>query len=71
MKIPAGLMKHLKLIVALIGIWLGVTSFHQLLPGKTSKQIFHNNQMQNRDAGALFYTESEEAIKLEYRMRTK
>jgi hypothetical protein len=69
MKVAASLKKSLQLVLGLFLIWLVVTQFHHLIPGKTGRQIFDRNQEQNRDAGALFYTESEEAQKIEYRMK--
>jgi hypothetical protein len=69
MKAAASIKKSLQLMLGLVIIWLVVTQFHRLIPGETGRQIFDRNQAQNRDAGALFYTESEEAMEIEYRMK--
>ena len=56
-----------KLFGGLIIIWAIVTQFHSLIPGKFGQQFFEETQEKELDAGALFYTESEEGMKVYYR----
>ncbi len=65
------LINWLKLILGFGLIWLGITQFHKLIPGKTAHKVIEHIQKEDLDAGALFYSESPDALDAYYHIKKK